>query len=180
MKKTVAVSSTLIKKETTRMTIKYFKNEEGNFVCPECGAVKTRQNSMHYHMKKHMEELNHVCKACNKGFLQKQTLEMHIRSKHPELLKKEEEKEQGRKFECPFDDCSFRALTKGNCIIHCLRVHFQEEIKEIMDVHADTKTIVCTECDKEFYSSCSFYYHCKDCLTFDESDEKWETLQSAF
>lgn len=174
--KVVAVSST----STPRMTIKYTKNEAGEFVCPDCGVIKKRQNSMHYHMKKHMEELNYVCKACNKGFLQKQTLDLHLRSKHPELLKQEEEKELGRKFHCPFDDCEFKALTKGNCIIHCLRVHFQEEIREIMDVRMDTKTIVCMECDKEFHSSCSFYYHCKDCMIFDESDEKYEKLQEAF
>ena len=109
------------------MTIKYTKNENGDFVCPDCGVIKKRQNSMHYHMKKHMEELNHVCKVCNKGFLQKQTLDLHMKSKHSELIKDSE-----KKFTCPFDGCEFAALTKGNCIIHCLRVHCQEEIKEII------------------------------------------------
>ena len=47
------------------MTIRYIKNDDGNFVCQHCGAIKTRQNSMHYHIKKHMEELDHICKICN-------------------------------------------------------------------------------------------------------------------
>jgi len=155
------------------MTLKYTKNEDGHFVCPECNVVKQRQNSMHYHMKKHLDELNHVCKSCNKGFLQKQTLDLHMRSKHPELVE-----EEGTKFTCPFNDCNFSALTKGNCVIHALRVHFQEEIKEIMETHADTKTISCKGCKAEFQSSCSFYYHCKGCIqTPEKQTEKYEKLQ---
>jgi len=151
------------------MTMKYIRNEDGDFVCPDCGIIKQRQNSMHYHMKKHMEQINHVCKACKKGFLQKQTLDLHIRSKHPELLKNEEEKT----FTCPLDGCPFSALTKGNVVIHCLRVHFQEEIKQIMNVDAETQAISCNGCAKEFHSSSSFYYHSKLCIPFDKSEEKY-------
>ena len=150
------------------MTLTYIKNEHGHFVCPDCNVVKTRQNSMHYHMKKHMEELNHVCKECKKGFLQKQTLDLHIRSKHPEL---DTNPEEIKKFACPFDNCDFRALTKGNCVIHCLRVHFQEEMKLLMKVDQETKNISCTKCDTEFQSSCSFYYHCKNCIDVSKNNK---------
>ena len=165
-----------LKKTPDNMTIKYFKNEDGEFVCPECGAIKHRQNSMHYHMKKHLEELTYTCKSCNKGFLQKQTLDLHMRSKHPELIKEAENEE--KKYVCPFEDCDFKALTKGNCIIHCLRVHFQDEIKSIMNIDNETKTITCNECDKEFSSSSSFYYHCKDCVKLDKSEKKVQRLKS--
>lgn len=158
-----------------KMTFTYIKNDDGNFVCPDCGVIKKRQNSMHYHMKKHQDELNHICKACKKGFLQKQTLDLHIRSKHPELLK--QESEPLKRFKCPMDDCNFTALTKGNCVIHCLRIHFQEEMKEIMKVHNDTKTITCGECDTEFHNSCGFYYHCKDCIVFNQEDDKVQRLR---
>jgi hypothetical protein len=154
-----------------RMTLKYFKNENGDFVCPECHVVKKRQNSMHYHMKKHLEELDHVCKVCKKGFLQKQTLDLHVRSKHPELAK-----EEAKRFVCPFDECEFTALTKGNCVIHCLRVHYQEEMKEIMQIDEETKIIVCTKCDTEFQSSCSFYYHCKKCMDV-LTDDTFEAIR---
>ena len=154
------------------MTLTYIKNEQGHFVCPDCNVVKTRQNSMHYHMKKHMQALNHVCEVCDKGFLQKQTLELHMRSKHSELAKEEE-----HKYKCPFDDCEFAALTKGNCIIHCLRVHCQEQIKEIMNTNNETKTIECTACAKSFASSCGFYYHAKGCLQMDDTNKNMEKLR---
>jgi DNA-directed RNA polymerase subunit RPC12/RpoP len=161
----------------SNMTLKYTKNEQGEYVCPDCGVTKKNQNTMHYHMKKHQEELDHVCTVCHKGFLQKQTLDLHIRSKHPEVLEEEE-----KKYVCPMDGCSFRAMTKGNFLIHCLRVHFREEIEEMMEHHADTKSYSCTDCDREFFSSCAFYYHCKDCLILDEQDEKhmlFKTMKSA-
>lgn len=151
------------------MTITYHKNADGHFVCPECHVVKKRQNSMHYHMKKHMEELNHVCKVCNKGFLQKQTLDLHLRSKHPEDVE-----EEVKRFACPFDGCDFHALTKGNCVIHCLRIHFPEQMKERM--HVSEKVIHCNGCDTDFQSSCSFYYHCKNCMKV-EKDPHFKKLQ---
>ena len=144
------------------MPLKYVKDEEGNFVCPHpgCGIKKKNQNTMHYHMKKHEEQLDYTCKTCKKQFLQKQTLDLHIRSKHPELANDNDEK----KFKCPFDNCDFKALTKGNCVIHCLRVHFQDEINDIMIKDEETKMIYCNECQKEFSSSTAFYYHCKNCF----------------
>ena len=45
-----------------------------------------------------------------------------------------------------------------------LLARVREEIEEMMETHADTKTITCTDCERDFYSSCSFYYHCKKCL----------------
>lgn len=160
------------------MTIRYIKNDDGNFVCQHCGAIKTRQNSMHYHIKKHMEELDHICKICNKAFLQKQTLDLHIRSKHPESIKSDKNNDDEKKFQCPFENCTFKALTKGNCIIHSLRTHFQDEIKEIMTVKNDTKSISCNECNKEFFSSSAFYYHCKSCISLPNNHPKLQTLQS--
>jgi hypothetical protein len=159
------------------MTIRYTKNDDGNFVCPHCGVIKERQNSMHYHIKKHLDELNHICKTCNKAFLQKQTLELHIRSKHPELLKSDSDDDQ-KQYHCPFENCIFTALTKGNCIIHSLRSHFQDEIKKMMILKNETKSIICNKCDKEFFSSSAFYYHCKVCLPLSDDHPKLQTLKS--
>ncbi len=155
------------------MPLTYTKNEEGLFVCPHCDYKKSNQSSMHYHMKKHEEQLSHICKTCKKGFLQKQTLDLHIRSKHPELAKTSDSK----KFKCPFDGCDFTSMTKGNCVIHCLRIHFQEEIREIMNVDEETKTIECTKCEQEFNSSCSFYYHTKQCLPMNNTGEKYKKIK---
>ena len=168
------MASMLLKVESN-MPFTYQKNEDGNFVCPDCGVIKKRQNSMHYHMKKHLDELDHICKICKKGFLQKQTLDLHIRSKHPESLEHVQ-----KKHACPFDNCNFNALTKGNLIIHVLRLHFQDEISTIMMNNQERKVIVCYECEKEFNSSCSFYYHCKGCLNFNTVDEKHKKVKAMF
>ncbi len=84
--------------------------------------------------------------------------------------------EENKKFSCPFDACDFRALTKGNCVIHCLRVHFQKEMKLLMKVNQKTKSISCTKCATEFQSNCSFYYHCKNCIETGK-DIKFQKLQ---
>ncbi len=150
----------------------YFKNDEGLFVCPRCDVSYKNQSSMNMHYNTHNENPTHVCKACKKGFLQKQTLDLHIKSRHPELL----DNDENTKYDCPFDNCDFTAITKGNCIIHCLRVHFKDEINKIMMKDENNKTINCNECETEFKSSCAFYYHAKKCLHLSDSDEKHQKL----
>lgn len=150
----------------------YFKNDEGLFVCPRCDASYKNQSSMNMHYNTHSETPTHTCKACKKGFLQKQTLELHMKSRHPELL----DDNENNKHQCPFDNCDFTAITKGNCIIHCLRVHFRNEIDKIMLKDDDSKTINCSECECEFKSSCAFFYHAKKCLNLSDSDEKHQKL----
>lgn len=168
------------------MPFEYIKNENGDFICPHCPNLVIsgdKQSTMHYHLKRHQiqkaaennkNNQGHTCKACNKVFLQKQNLELHIKSRHPELLIDSQTKNS--RVCCPFDGCEFSSITKGNCIIHCLRVHYQEEISQIMVIKPETKTIECSECDKEFNSSTSFYYHCKKCITF-QDDDKLEKFQ---
>jgi hypothetical protein len=151
----------------------YTKNEDGLFVCPDCGVTKTNQNTMHYHMKKHLlnkdlEESNYVCQSCKKGFLQKQALELHVRSKHPEKDK------PVQKFACTHANCSFTSLTKSNAIIHFIRIHYSREVGDIMVSGVQhTKNISCTQCDKEFKSSCSFLYHSPQCIPFDKTTETY-------
>ena len=152
--------------------LNYTKDDNGHFICPQdgCKFTSKNQSTMHYHMKKHLEELNYVCKKCSKAFLQKQGLDLHIRSKHPEV-------KDSKRIKCPYDNCEFSALTKGNTIIHCLRVHFQEEVKNLMDQDNETKTITCNECYNEFGSSSAFMYHCKKCIQLDDQNEKHEILK---
>jgi hypothetical protein len=167
------------------MPFEYIRNEDGDFICPHCPNVVisgNKQSTMHYHLKRHEIQKaaednkcqGYTCKGCNKIFLQKQNLELHIKSRHPELL--ETDFKDTSKYYCPFDNCEFSSITKGNCIIHCLRVHYQKEISELMCVNPKTKAIECNECNTEFNSSTSFYYHCKRCMTFEEN-EKYEKLQ---
>ena len=160
LKKSTQKSEKGLKKSAniSKELMKYEKNADGEFVCIYCGVTKRRQNTMRYHQLTHENELNHSCTICSKSFLQKQTLDMHMKSKHSEHC------EEPAKYSCPFDNCAFTSLTKGNGIIHCLRIHCQEEIKEILEVNHETKSLGCKGCEKTFASSCGFYYHVSHCL----------------
>ena len=168
---TITIPPANLTESQSPMPMKYTKNADGDFVCPDCKITMKNQNSMHYHMKKHLKELKHECKHCNKSFLQKQSLLVHMRFKHADELKEEPA------FECPFE-CDFKSPVKGNCIIHIIRVHFQDELKEMMHPQADTKTIFCSGCNEEFKSNSSFIYHAKKCLDLSEESEKNEALKA--
>jgi transcription elongation factor Elf1 len=139
--------------------LEYIKNNDGHFVCPYCGEIKERQNTMHYHMKKHEGQMPFNCKTCKKGFLQKQTLELHIQAKHPDVIIKENK--QKKEYCCPFTDCEFKSLSKGNRRIHTIRVHFKKELSEFIE-HNST-CYKCLICSDEFISSTHFYYHLGEC-----------------
>uniref|UniRef100_A0A6C0D6S1 C2H2-type domain-containing protein n=1 Tax=viral metagenome TaxID=1070528 RepID=A0A6C0D6S1_9ZZZZ len=148
------------------MTSKYIKNENGHFICPNCEVVKKNQNTMYYHMKKHEGKLPFECDICQKDFLQKSSLELHKLSKHSTT------KKETKMFQCVFDNCDFKSITKSNRRIHCLRKHFKEEIDKIMDENNS-----CNSCNKTFQSSTAFYYHVIDCIKVDTVEkQKFLTL----
>jgi hypothetical protein len=68
------------------MTIDYVKNAAGYFVCQhkDCGRTFERQNTMYYHMKRHMGEFTYTCKDCKKGFIQKSAYLHHLAAVHPD------------------------------------------------------------------------------------------------
>lgn len=152
-------------------TFKYTRNEDGEFVCPTCGVTKKNQNTMHYHMKKHEGSMPFSCRYCKKEFLQKQTLDMHIRSKHPDAGSTSSESET-TEYECPFDGCKFSSMTKGNLRTHCLRTHFHEEAEDLLLQDEETKEIQCTACEHVFQSKGAFYYHCLKCITLPDGDDR--------
>ena len=154
----------------------YIRTEQGTFICPTCGIIKQRQNSMHYHMKKHQQDTNYTCTYCNKTFLQKQTLELHLRTKHVDRLE-EDATAAKPAFSCPISGCDFQSHTKGNCVIHCLRVHFQEEITPHLHLVQDRRVYSCGHCRNEFQSTTAFYYHIKSCITFDHTTPKYRELK---
>lgn len=136
------------------MSSKYIKNEQGWFVCPSCNVVKQNQNTMYYHMKKHEGKLPYECSICNKDFIQKTSLELHMLSKH-----KDKNVKKVDTFKCPFEGCDFEALTKANRRIHCLRKHYKNEITNILD-----ENNTCTACKGSFLSNTAFYYHALTCI----------------
>lgn len=153
-------------------TLTYKRDAEGHYICEKCGyrTPSTHQSTMHYHMKKHTKDFPYECLICKCGFAQKQTLLNHMKARHPEQLKEKE-----NMFKCPFKDCAFQSITKGNCLIHVARRHFSHAVEN----HLETTTVGikkthhCICCTKDFKSPSAFYYHILKCLmTFDLIESK--------
>jgi hypothetical protein len=139
----------------TKMT--YLRNEAGEFVCPDCGITKKRQNTMFYHMKKHTGEMPHTCTVCSKGFIQKSGLQQHMVQAHPEAAAA-----AGcavMEFACPCCDHSCRV--KSNLYIHIARKHGSGWVPTA------SGEPVCTRCAKGFSSATAYYYHAVTCFAND-------------
>jgi hypothetical protein len=132
----------------------YIRDENGNFVCPICGVVKTRQNTMLYHMDKHEGHLPHECSVCKKGFLQKSELQLHQMKWHP--------KDDSGVVLCPYPDCNFSDVRKGNVRTHCMRKHVSQYTADI--IKRETGVWTCAICDFKSTSAAGFYYHLYGCI----------------
>ena len=137
---------------TTKMT--YLRNEAGEFVCPDCGVTKARQNTMFYHMKKHAGILNHVCTVCSKGFIQKSGLVQHMVQSHPDAAVDTgiDVAEHG----CPC--CPHTCRVKSNLLIHVARKHGSGWVPPA------SGPTTCSACSKAFSSATAYYYHATQCF----------------
>jgi hypothetical protein len=170
-------------------TSKYQTNSAGEYTCPHCLYTARHMSTMHYHLKKHSGVTDYICKTCNKQFLQKQTLELHIHARHPETLRfpktvklrdlkaAREAKAGGlalpappppatsvKVHSCPVTGCEFTSLSKGNCRIHCMRIHYGTYSNAQLERGADG-TCTCKVCSANFKSLTHAYYHMASCLT---------------
>lgn len=152
------------------MVFKYQKNADGEFVCPHCSETRKNQNTMHYHLKKHEGALPHTCKHCDKKFLHKNMLDLHIQARHSE---NQEKKEQ---FKCPCENCDFTSLTKANRMIHFMRMHCKDLLSNVME-KTTTDKVICKSCDKQFNNSTAFYYHATNCCKPTESHKSFHAFQ---
>ncbi len=134
----------------------YIKNENGHFVCPHCAQVREKQNTMYYHMLTHKGKLPYECTICEKGFTQKQELTLHMQRRHPEEC--EEEKPV---ITCPFPNCNFSDVRKGNVKTHCMRKHAEKYIKDVID---NSDGYHCNVCEFESRSAAGIFYHLSCCL----------------
>ncbi len=134
----------------------YIKNENGHFVCPHCGQVREKQNTMYYHMLTHNGKLPYECSICEKGFTQKQELTLHMQRRHPE-----EATDEKPEICCPFPNCNFSDVRKGNVKTHCMRKHAEKYTKENIDA---TDGYHCNVCEFESRSAAGIYYHLSSCL----------------
>jgi len=131
----------------------YIRNADGGFVCPECGEIKARQNTMFYHMKKHAGDAPHVCKepGCGKAFIQKSGLQQHMMQTHPA-------EGQAPSWTCPATGCDHVCRMKANLVIHIGRKHGEGWIPPLAEDG-------CTGCKKTFASPTAYYYHAATCFT---------------
>jgi len=127
----------------------YLRNEVGHFVCPDCGEVQPRQNTMFYHMKNHAGDRSYLCTepGCDKAFIQKSGLQQHRMQAHPT--------EGAQLYTCSI--CPLIFKTKANFQIHIGRKHGAGWIPELKDG-------TCTGCKKQFSSDTAYYYHAVQCF----------------
>ena len=142
------------------MPYAYEKNAEGLFVCTICKETKKNQNTMHYHMKTHEGHLPFKCQTCKEEFLHSQTLALHISARHS--------KNEANYMTCP--SCPFKSLTKSNCIVHFMRRHCEEEVKQF------SKNGLTCSCGKVCNSNTAFLYHISQCIELPV--EKQQLLQT--
>ncbi len=144
----------VVASNTTSTKMTYLRNAAGEFVCPDCGVTKARQNTMFYHMKKHAGDLTHVCNICSKGFIQKSGLQQHMIQAHPEAAAA-----AGcdvTEIACPC--CDHTCKMKSNLMIHIARKHGSGWVPAI-----SCSGGACKCCDKEFSSATAYYYHAVTC-----------------
>jgi hypothetical protein len=133
----------------------YQKNAAGLYVCDHCGVTKERQNTMHYHLKKHEGHLPFQCTHCDKEFLQASTLALHIAARHADAATDGASARATPSFACP--SCPHTALTKANAVLHYLRKHCAEEVKSFQA--RSTHSLTCGACEKVCNSSTAYLYH---------------------
>lgn len=138
----------------------YIKNEAGEYVCPFCGVTKANQNTMFYHMNKHEGKLPHECSVCKKGFVQKQELQFHMLKWHPATGASAAAAQE--EICCPYDNCTFSDIRKGNVRTHIMRKHVTKHIKDYIS-RDEAGQWLCDLCDAEFASAAGFYYHLYKC-----------------
>jgi hypothetical protein len=152
------------------MGFQYLKNDMGHFVCPNCGIIKERQNTMHYHMKRCTGN-GHKCAHCNSEFIQQHSLDIHIQTEHPDKVERPVQEHY-----CPFDGCRYKCLSKGNTRVHYLRNHCKDLVQTLLNDVNNDKILKCNSCNETFGSQPAFIYHTPYCMKMIAGDSRFEHL----
>ena len=174
------------------MTIDYKKNELGHFVCTHKGCDKSfpRQNTMYYHMKRHLKEFSYTCVDCDKGFIQKSAFLHHMAAVHPgkdevtvpnKTIVKESTIEDPTQIEgtdtnkiVNNDTVKIKNPYEGQ-LFTCPCCKHETRTKANALVHyarlhakdwipAYNKENGCAHCKKTFGSIAAYLYHCTGCI----------------
>ena len=161
---------------TPKMKITYKKDEQGLLMCHICGykpPVKNKKDkdgkniiyqnrsTLCEHIKTHNDQLPHVCRFCNKGFLHKSVLETHISAIHPVDTDIKE-----KRFCCNVPACNYSTWQKGNLLTHKSRNHCADLVNEYLIQIEKEKNIIhkCSCCEESFDSGSHFHHHILKCL----------------
>lgn len=137
----------------------YVRDAQGMFVCSTCDKRTARQNTMHYHMRRHAEDFAVTCSACGKGFLQRASYEAHARAAHAgTALAAALAPAPAADLACPAPGCTHSCRTKANLIVHVARTHCREWLP------AYTEAGACAGCGREHASAAAYLYHAAKCL----------------
>ena len=135
------------------MVFQYTKNDAGLYVCGICSETREKQNTMHYHLKKHEGVMPHACSQCDKAFVQKQGLDDHVRIHHsgaePPLT-------------CPFNDCAKKFQAKGQLRVHIARNHIRTMVDKWISKVEATGNFHCSHCNEDKKSESAILYHVID------------------
>jgi hypothetical protein len=106
----------------------------GDYLCPRCPDRRfRRQNTAHYHVRRHNGAFCGSCVACGRGFLQPAALLSHVRSAHggdaaalPPAVRaalRAQIAAPAPLFACPAPSCGATARTRANIVVHIGRAH---------------------------------------------------------
>ena len=139
------------------MVFEYKTNENGHYVCGQCGAVKVKQNTMHYHLQRHEEVPPYPCtkQGCTRKFYQNYALSNHMRLEHST-------KPVEPTIKCPWTDCTLGFHKKEQCRIHIARSHLKELLAPLILKKEGSKVHTCDKCKKEYNSYPAILYHVMD------------------
>ena len=138
-----------------KKTTKYVRNNAGQYTCPHCDKVTDRQNTMYYHIKKHLGNLDYPCTVpgCTKAFIQKGALQQHVAQAHPAVVDTENPY-ANQIHTCTEPGCKHTCRMKANLQIHMARKH-----SPWIPIYSGT----CVGCVRPFASATAYYYHAWTC-----------------
>ena len=140
-----------------KMVFEYKTNEQGHYVCGTCGAVKVKQNTMHYHLQRHEETPPYPCtkEGCTKKFYQNYALTNHVRLEHSTVPLQPAIK-------CPWPDCAKGFHKKEQCRVHIARAHLKSQLDPLILTKEGSSLHTCATCKKEYKSYPAILYHVMD------------------
>ncbi|KAK6639475.1 hypothetical protein RUM43_007748 [Polyplax serrata] len=161
--------------------IEVAQDEEGEFICGECGKECSDLESINLHMKEHTQSDVFECVTCKQVFKFKQSLLQHVRTVH----------ETNRPYSCDVCRATFssKSSLRNHRVIHLsLRYPCEECGNEFKGrsglylhkqrVHRGKKDFVCDYCGKMFALKCQRDTHRR--IHTGEKPFKCETCGAGF